>query len=376
MKTPRQQLIHARRWVIKIGSALLTRADKGLNYERIRWLSGEIAHLRSQGKEVVLVTSGSIAAGMQKLGWAQRPQVLHQLQAAASVGQMELIQAYASACRQYNIYTAQILLTHADLSDRRRYLNARSTLRNLLALKVLPVVNENDAIATDEIRFGDNDKLAAMTINLVEADVLVILTDQAGLFDSDPRKNSAARLITISAASNNVLDSMATSGTGALGRGGMMTKLSAARLASQSGAITAIVSGKVTNSLQRLATGEDIGTLLWPDTGPMTARQQWLASSLQPQGQVVLDDGAAHAICNQGKSVLSVGVTTVQGAFNRGDLVLCLNMQGKEIARGLINYSAKEASLMKGKPSATIEALLGYIDELELIHRDNMVITV
>ena len=375
-KNWRQQFANSKRWVIKIGSALLTNKGEGLHDERIRFLSNEIYQLRLQGKQVVLVTSGSVAAGMQKLGWTKRPQSLHQLQAAASVGQMGLIQAYESACRQYGIQTAQILLTHADLSDRRRYLNARSTLQTLLALNVLPVVNENDAIATDEICFGDNDKLAAMTVNLIEADALVILTDQEGLFDADPTKTPDARLITASAASNNALDSMATRGSGALGRGGMATKLLAARCAARSGAMTAIISGKASNNLQRLADGQAIGTLLWPDSQPMTARRQWLAGHLKPQGQIVLDEGAAHVICHQGRSVLPVGVVEAKGDFNRGDLVLCLDMRGKEIARGLVNYSAKETQLIKGKASASIEKLLGYVNEPALIHRDNLVMTV
>ncbi|MDH5357709.1 MAG: glutamate 5-kinase [Gammaproteobacteria bacterium] len=375
MTTPHQQLVSTKRWVIKIGSALLTRLGEGLNHERIAWLSAEIAQLRVQGKEVVLVTSGSVAAGMQQLGWTQRPKALHKLQAAASIGQMGLIQAYASECRKHDIHTAQILLTHSDLSDRGRYLNARSALHSLLELGVLPVVNENDTIATEEIRFGDNDTLAAMTANLVEADVLVILTDQDGLFDSDPRANPNARMIAASAASNPALDAMASGGSGALGRGGMATKLQAARRAAQSGAATVILSGMVPENLRYLAAGEGVGTLLWPDNEPMTARQQWLAGHLIPKGRITLDDGAVNVVRQQGRSILPIGVKGIEGDFTRGELVICCDMAGREVARGLVNYNADEASRIMGHPSNEIEILLGYIDEPELVHRDNLVVT-
>jgi len=374
VSSPHQQLINTKRWVIKIGSALLTREGEGLDRDRIRWLTGEIAYLRAQGKEVVLVTSGSVAAGMQQLGWTERPHALHQLQSAASVGQMGLIQAYATECKKHNIHTAQILLTHSDLSDRGRYLNARSVLHSLLELGVLPVVNENDTIATEEIRFGDNDTLAAMTANLVEAEVLVILTDQDGLFDSDPRSNPDARMIAASAASNPALDDMAGEGTGSLGRGGMATKLLAARRAARSGAVTVILSGKEADNLRHLASGIGIGTLLWPDDEPMSARQQWLLGH-QPKGRVILDDGAVSVIRQQGRSVLPVGVQLVEGQFVRGELVVCCDNAGKEVARGLVNYNFDEASRLMGHASSEIEQLLGYVDEPELIHRDNLVVT-
>lgn len=374
MNIPHQQLVNTKRWVIKIGSALLTRVGEGLDYDRIRWLSGEIAYLRAQGKEVVLVTSGSVAAGMQKLGWHQRPHEIYLLQAAASLGQMDLIQAYASESQKHGIHTAQILLTHADLADRNRYLNARSSLNSLLDLNVLPVVNENDTTATDEIRFGDNDTLAAMTANLVDAEVLVILTDQDGLFDSDPRTNPNAKMIAGSAASNENLDAMASGSKGSLGRGGMATKLLAARRAAQSGATTVILSGKHPENIRRLAAGEGVGTLLWPDHQPLSARQQWLVGHLKPQGALILDDGAVDVILRQGKSILPVGVKLVEGDFSRGDLVVCLDMNGQEVARGLVNYSAAEANQIKGQPSQLIESLIGYVDEPELIHRDNLVV--
>ncbi len=375
MPNSHQQLVNTKRWVIKIGSALLTRVGEGLNIERVQWLSGEIAKLRAQGKEVVLVTSGSVAAGMQQLGWTKRPHALHLLQSAASVGQMGLIQAYATACKQHNIHTAQILLTHSDLSERGRHLNARSTLHSLLKLHVLPVVNENDTIATEEIRFGDNDTLAAMTANLVEADVLVILTDQDGLFDSDPRQNTQATMITASAANNPALDAMAGDSKGEFGRGGMATKLLAARRAARSGATTIILSGIQADNLQRLAKGDAVGTLLWADNEPMTARQQWLVGHLRPKGTITLDDGAVNVVQQQGKSILAVGVKRVEGQFTRGELVVCHTMSGKEVARGLANYNVDEARRIQGKPSSEIEAILGYIDEPELIHRDNLVVT-
>jgi len=371
---PHQQLINTKRWVIKIGSALLTREGQGLDRDRIRWLTEEIAYLRSLGKEIVLVTSGSVAAGMQQLGWTQRPHALHQLQSAASVGQMGLIQAYASECKKHNIHTAQILLTHSDLSDRGRYLNARSVLHSLLELGVLPVVNENDTIATEEIRFGDNDTLAAMTTNLVEAEVLVILTDQDGLFDSDPRSNPDARMIAASAASNPALDDMAGEGSGSLGRGGMATKLLAARRAARSGAATVILSGKEPENIRHLAAGVGVGTLLWPDEEPMSARQQWLLGH-QVKGRIILDDGAVSVIRQQGKSILPVGVHVVEGHFIRGELVICCDNAGKEVARGLINYNYDETSRLMGLASSEIEQCLGYVDEPELIHRDNLVVT-
>jgi len=374
VETPHEQLVNTKRWVIKIGSALLTRVGEGLDRDRIRWLTKEIAFLREQGKEIILVTSGSVAAGMQELGWKERPHALHQLQAAASVGQMGLIQAYATECKKHNIHTAQILLTHSDLSDRGRYLNARSALHTLLELGVLPVVNENDTIATEEIRFGDNDTLAAMTANLVEAEVLIILTDQDGLFDSDPRQNPNARLIAASAASNPTLDDMAGEGTGSLGRGGMATKLLAARRAARSGAATVILSGKEPDNLRHLAAGAGVGTLLWPDDEPITARQQWLLTH-QVKGRVILDDGAVSVIRQQGRSVLHVGVKQVEGQFSRGEMVVCCDISGKEVARGLVNYNIEEAARLMGHSSAEIEVLIGYVDEPEFIHRDNLVVT-
>ena len=370
-----RDVVKTKRWVLKIGSTLLTKMGQGLDRERIGWLSAEISTLYKQGKEVVVVTSGSIAAGMQQLGWNKRPHKVHLLQVAASVGQMGLIQTYSSECKKYGIHTAQILLTHLDLLDRNRYLNARSTLNSLLELNVLPIVNENDTIATNEINFGDNDTLAAMTANLVRAGILVILTDQDGLFDADPREYPKAQIIASSSANNPELDQMATEQAGRLGRGGMATKLSAARRAARSGTYTVILSGKNPKNLQMLTAGESVGTLLWPDNKPMSARQQWLVGHLNPQGHILLDEGAVAVILKQGKSVLPIGVKEISGNFCCGDLILCLDINGNEVARGLANYSAKEASLIKGNPSTAIKRLLGYINKPELIHRDNLVIT-
>ena len=310
-----RNVIKTKRWVLKIGSTLLTKMGQGLDHERIGWLSAEISTLYKQGKEVVVVTSGSIAAGMQQLGWDKRPREVHLLQVAASVGQMGLIQTYSSECKKYGIHTAQILLTHLDLLDRNRYLNARRTMNSLLELNVLPIVNENDTIATNEINFGDNDTLAAMTANLVKAGILVILTDQDGLFDADPRKYPKAQIIASSSANNPKLDKMATEQAGQFGRGGMATKLSAARRAARSGTSTIILSGKNPKNLQMLTAGENVGTLLWPDNKPMSARQQWLVGHLNPQGHILLDEGAVEVILKQGKSVLPIGVKAISGNF-------------------------------------------------------------
>ncbi|QBQ53717.1 glutamate 5-kinase [Nitrosococcus wardiae] len=374
MSDHRNRLIAARCWVVKVGSALLTANGRGLDSECIRALANHIANLRNQGYAVVLVSSGSVAAGMQRLGWQRRPRALYELQAAAAVGQMGLIQAYESQFQHHGQHTAQVLLTHEDLADRSRYLNARSTLRTLLQLGVVPIVNENDTVATEEIRFGDNDTLSALVANLVEAELLVILTDQPGLFDADPRHYPNARLIPEAAANNAELDTMASPGTGALGRGGMITKVRAARRAARSGAITIIASGQEPNILQRLAAGEAIGTLLWPDTEPLAARKQWLAGQLQTKGRLWLDAGAAKVVREAGRSLLPVGVIACEGHFARGEVVSCLDPEAREVARGLVNYNAEETRRILGHASNQIEQILGYVDEEELIHRDNLVL--
>lgn len=369
-----EKVARAKRWVVKIGSALLTADGAGLDREAIAAWVDQIATLRAEGIDIVLVSSGSIAEGMARLNIRQRPHELHRLQAAAAVGQMGLVQAYESSFQRYQTHTAQILLTHDDLSNRQRYLNARSTLKELLALGVVPVINENDTVVTDEIRFGDNDSLGALVANLVEADVLIILTDQQGLHSSDPRKDPGAPVISQALASDKSLDAMVSGGMGALGRGGMATKLNAARLASRSGAVTVITSGRQDQVLVRLARQERLGTLLVPEMGPQAARKRWLAGHLQSRGRLVLDEGAVKVLLSQGRSLLPVGVKAVFGHFARGDMVTCEGSDGVPVARGLINYEVKEAQKIMGKPSSEIEAILGYVSEPELIHRDNLVI--
>ncbi len=374
MSTRRRELVHsARRWVIKIGSSLLTDNGKGLDRKAIIGWVAQIAELVKQGHEVVLVSSGAVAAGMTRLGWKERPQTIHELQAAAAVGQMGLIQVYEEAFKTYNLHTAQILLDHDDLYHRQRYLNARSTLRTLTGLRVIPVVNENDTVVTDEIRFGDNDTLGALVANLIEAEVLMILTDQLGMYDSDPRQNALAKIIAESPAGEESLMAMAGGG-GVLGRGGMTTKVRAARLAERSGASTIIVGGRIERVITRVAGGELLGTLLYADQEPLAARKRWLAGQMQSKGIVTIDDGAVDVLRKKGRSLLPVGVRSVQGEFLRGDLVICRDLSGREVARGLINYSSDEARKIAGQPSAKILHLLGYKDDDELIHRDNLVL--
>ncbi|MGK2914169.1 MAG: glutamate 5-kinase [Porticoccaceae bacterium] len=370
----REGLTQARRWVVKIGSALLTNNGRGLDRQAIAGWVGQIVALQERGIEVVLVSSGAVAEGVTRLGWTTRPAAVHELQAAAAVGQMGLVEAYESQFQRFNRHTAQVLLVHDDLSNRQRYLNARSTLQTLIALKVVPVVNENDTVVTDEIRFGDNDTLAALVANLIDADLLVILTDQAGLFDADPRSHPTAALITQAKAGDPALDALAGGSTSGLGRGGMITKLQAARLAARSGADTVIVGGRERDVLKRLADGDVLGTFLVSDQEPLVARKQWLAGHLQVRGGLVLDPGAVRVLCEQGKSLLPVGVTAVTGAFTRGEMVRCLNGDGREVARGLVNYSAEEARQIIGQSSGMIAEILGYCDGEELIHRDNLVL--
>lgn len=373
MSELRSVVAQAPRLVVKIGSALLTNNGEGLDRAAIADWVQQIAEICQQGVEVVLVSSGAIAAGMTHLGWRTRPSALHQLQAAAAVGQMRLVQAYEEEFQRYGLITAQVLIDHDDLSNRERYLNARSTLLTLTGLGVVPVVNENDTVVTDEIRFGDNDTLGALVANLVGAEALIILTDQLGMFDSDPRSNPAARLISEMAAAEPGLDAMAGDG-GRLGRGGMITKVRAARVAARSGAHTVIVGGRIEGVLRRVRAGEALGTLLFADQQPQAARKRWLAGQLQTRGTLVLDDGAVRVLREQGKSLLPVGVRSVSGRFTRGDMVVCVDLQGRQIACGLINYGAEDASRIVGHSSDQIKALLGYQGEVELIHRDNLVL--
>lgn len=370
----REQLKSSRRWVVKIGSALLTDDGAGLNKENIKVWVEQIVNLKRQGLEIVLVSSGAVAEGMSRLGITERPQAVHELQAAAAVGQMGLVQAYESEFSQYQLHTAQVLLTHDDLSNRKRYLNARSTLRTLLQLNVIPVINENDTVVTDEIRFGDNDTLGALVANLIEADHLIILTDQEGLFDKNPRTNSDAKIIHQADVSDTSLDSMVESTGGKFGSGGMLTKLRAARLAARSGTNTIIASGRNLNNLMRIHAAEEIGSLLFTDKKPDTAHKQWLAGHLQMRGTVIVDEGAERVLNKSGSSLLAVGIKSVSGDFNRGEVVACVSQSGKQIACGLVNYNADEIRRLIGQPSNKIHEILGYINEDEIIHRDNLVL--
>ncbi|MBI5007821.1 MAG: glutamate 5-kinase [Nitrosomonadales bacterium] len=367
-------LTQAQRIVVKVGSSLVTNQGEGLDLKALNNWAQQIANLRGKGCEVVLVSSGAIAEGMQRLGWKKRPNAVHELQAAAAVGQMGLVQAYESCFRQHQLHAAQVLLTHADLADRERYLNARSTLRTLLNLGVIPIINENDTVVTDEIKFGDNDTLGALVANLIEADAFVILTDQDGLYTADPRKDPGAKLISEAQAGDAKLEEMAGGAGSHIGRGGMITKVLAAKRAARSGAHTVIASGHERDVLPRLLQGESIGTLLAAAALALDARKQWLADHLQVSGKVTLDAGAVRVLRNEGKSLLSIGVTQISGDFQRGAVVAVLDTEGRDIARGLVNYSADEARRIAGKASGEIEAILGYVDEPELIHRDNLVL--
>jgi len=364
----------ARRLVVKVGSSLVTNDGRGLDQAAIARWAAQIAALRAAGKEVVLVSSGAIAEGMQRLGWAKRPKEIHELQAAAAVGQMGLAQVYESEFARHSIRTAQVLLTHGDLADRERYLNARSTLLTLLSLGVVPIINENDTVVTDEIKFGDNDTLGALVTNLIEGDALIILTDQRGLYTADPRKDPDARFVDEAQAGTPDLEQMAGGAGSNIGKGGMLTKILAAKRAAKSGAHTIIASGREPDVLARLANGEAIGTQLRAPTGRMAARKQWMIDHLQLRGRVVLDAGAVEKLTAGGKSLLPIGVTEVQGEFARGEVISCVDTAGREVARGLTNYSSAEARLIARRASSEIESVLGYVSAAELVHRDNLVL--
>ncbi len=365
-----------RRIVVKVGSSLVTDEGRGLDNHAIGDWCRQIAELVStRGREVVMVSSGAIAEGMKRLGWATRPHALHELQAAAAVGQMGLVQAYEEHLRRHSVGSAQVLLTHADLANRERYLNARSTLVTLLGLRVVPVVNENDTVVNDEIRFGDNDTLGALVANLLGADLLVILTDQPGLYSADPRKDPTAHLVSRATAGAPDLERMAGGAGSAIGRGGMLTKVLAARRAARSGTDTVIASGRERDVLLRIAGGEAIGTTLLAATPKVAARKKWLGDQLQLRGSVTVDAGAAVKLKDGGKSLLPIGVVGVQGDFHRGDVIAVRADGGAEIGRGLSNYGSAEARLIARRPSADIERVLGYLGEPELIHRDNFVLS-
>jgi len=364
----------AQRVVVKVGSSLVTNDGKGLDATAIAEWGRQIARLREAGKQVVLVSSGAIAEGMKRLGWARRPREIHEQQAAAAVGQMGMAQVYESCFRQHGLPTALVLLTHEDLADRRRYLNARSTLLTLLRLGVVPIINENDTVVTDEIKVGDNDTLGSLVTNLIDADVLVILTDQEGLYTADPRKDPQARLLAEVTAGDPALEAMAGGAGSTIGKGGMITKVLAARRAAGSGAHTVVASGRRTDVLVRLAAGEEVGTRFVALTPRIASRKQWLADHLQLRGSVTLDAGAAHALSEGGKSLLAIGVVEASGEWVRGEVVACRDAQGREIARGLINYSSAETRLIMRRPSSEIESILGFTEEPELIHRDNLIL--
>ena len=363
-----------KRIVVKIGSALITNGGQGLDHVALCDWAEQLAQLRLSGIDIVLVSSGAVAEGLSRLGMKKRPDSIHELQAAASVGQMGLVQAYESCFQRHGIHSAQVLLTHEDLANRKRYLNARSTLKTLLGYGTLPVVNENDAVATDEIRFGDNDTLGALVANLIEADLLIILTDQQGLFDSNPNENPSARLIQKANAEDDELLGFAKPSSGTLGRGGMQTKIIAARKAARSGADTVIAYGREPNVIKRIMKGESIGTYLSATSELLVARKQWLAGHMRCAGELILDDGAVKVLQKSGASLLPIGVKEVKGDFKRGEVVACFSLSGQEIARGLVNYPADEARKILGHASKDIAQILGYIDEPELVNRDNLIL--
>jgi len=370
----RAKLQKAKRIVIKIGSALLTDDGRGLDRQSIAQWVDQMVQCKKRGIEIVLVSSGSVAEGIVRLGLTERPTQVNLLQAAAAIGQTGLVNAYEEYFQAHGFASAQILLTHDDLSDRKRYLNARSAINTLLEMGAVPIINENDTVVTDEIRFGDNDTLGALVTNLVDADGLIILTDQDGMFDKDPRTHQDAKLLSSVSANDPALDAMAGGRSGALGRGGMQTKLRAARLAARSGANTVVVGGRIESVITRLMDGESLGTLFEASTDRQWARKQWLAGHLQTKGNVILDEGAVKALSAGGNSLLSVGVTSVSGSFRRGEMVRCVDQQGQELARGLINYNSEDANKICGRASSEIAGVLGYCHEPELIHCDNLVL--
>lgn len=373
-KNESRVLADARRIVVKVGSSLVTNEGRGLDEEAISEWCRQLAQLVLSGREVVMVSSGAIAEGMKRLGWAVRPKEVHELQAAAAVGQMGLAQMYETKLRENGLGSAQVLLTHADLADRERYLNARSTLLTLLRHRVVPVINENDTVVNDEIKFGDNDTLGALVANLVEADALVILTDQKGLYTADPRRDPAAQFVHEARAGDLALEAMAGGAGSSIGKGGMITKILAAKRAAGSGASTVIAWGREPDALVRLTQGESIGTLLVAQTAKNQARKQWMADHLQMRGAVVVDDGAVAKLRDEGKSLLPIGMTAIEGEFSRGDVIAIKDSSGTEVARGLSNYASAEARLMCRKASAEFERLLGYVAEPEMVHRDNLVL--
>jgi len=370
----REGVKNSKRWVVKIGSALLTAEGKGLDRERLGSWVDQMADWVESGRELVVVSSGAVAEGMSRMGWHKRPESLHDLQAAAAIGQMGLVQAWESCFARRRLHTAQVLLTHDDLSNRRRYLNARGTLRALIGMGVIPIINENDTVANEELRFGDNDTLAALVANLVESDLLVLLTDKPGLYNKDPGLYSDATLIRRAPVESPELDIVAGSSRSGLGRGGMVTKIRAARVAARSGTATLIVGGTEPDVLRRIAVGEELGTLLTSEQQPTAARKRWLAGQMQVRGRLELDEGAVRVLREKGKSLLSIGITGAIGEFRRGEVVACMGPDGQEVARGLVNYNADEIRRIMRQPSARIPEILGYAGDEEVIHRDDLVL--
>lgn len=368
-------LRNARRIVVKVGSSLVTNEGRGLDDAAIGEWCRQMSLLVHQNRELIMVSSGAIAEGMKRLGWTTRPHAIHELQAAAAVGQMGLAQMYETKLRENGLGSAQVLLTHADLADRERYLNARSTLLTLLKLGVVPVINENDTVVNDEIKFGDNDTLGALVANLIEADALIILTDQKGLFTADPRLVASAQFVQVAQAGDPSLEVMAGGAGSSFGRGGMITKILAAKRAAGSGASTVIAWGREPDALLRLSQGEAIGTLLIAPTQKTQARKQWIADHLQLRGSVMVDAGAVLKLRSGGSSLLPIGMISVEGDFSRGDVIAIRSDDGLEVARGLANYASAEARLICRKPSSQFDNLLGYAAEPEMVHRDNMVLT-
>ena len=370
----RSDIAQAKRIVVKVGSSLLTSLENGLARREIGQYCREIALLMTSGREVILVSSGSIAEGCKRLGWSSRPEEVHRLQAAAAVGQIGLMQAYEEALQAHGCGSAMILLTHDDLADRQRYLNARATLKTLTDMSVVPIINENDTVATDEIRFGDNDTLGALVANLIEADLLVILTDVQGLLSGDPRVDATAERVESALATDETLTNLVGEGAGTMGSGGMVTKLKAARLAARSGAHTLIASGEEPQILTRLLDGENLGTWLQAEVSPMTARKRWIAGQLRAKGDIVIDNGAVHALRQHGVSLLAAGILSVRGDFRRGDVVRCLDQNNEIVAQGLSNYGVSEVEAIKGLASGAYRQAIGYAAEEEVVHRDNLVL--
>ena len=373
MSEYRQQLTTAKRWVVKLGSALMTSNGSGLDLQAIQSWADQVMQLQQQGIDVVVVSSGAVAAGMTTLGWQERPTALIEQQVAAAVGQKGLVQVWDQCFQRHDAHTAQVLLTHEDIVDRRRYLNARATLKRLIKLGIVPIINENDTVSNEEIRFGDNDSLAGLVANLIEADLVVLLTDQEGLYDADPREHEQAKLVKEARAGDPALIPYAGKG-GALGRGGMLTKLRAAEIAARSGASTVIANGRLQDCLLHIQQGQEVGTLLHSDQPPLAARKQWLAGQSNIHGFLELDEGAVRVLRDQGKSLLAVGVKGIRGEFSRGEVVGCLDPSGVEVARGLVNYDAHAVSQIMGQASQDIQGILGYSNEPELIHRDNLIL--